>query len=684
MRPALISHSPVPQPVCDVLHGVEVEDAFRWLEDQDSPATRAFIRAEQNVYEEYLYAHRDLHAAVETRVKQLLTVEVIGLPLPDKRGGLLYLKRKAEDEQNGIYHRRGSEIEEMVLSGEILGRDSYTSLSILQVSNNGRYLVYGLRIGGEDVEEIGIYDLEARAILQDRLPRGFCRGLVFDESGNGFYYSLEETQGLYEFRRAVRHHIFGDNQRKDIEVFYAGDGPSLRLLVQGSKDDSSLGYTVVSLESEPQTRFFIHRFPFARSPLQIVDLQGASFGGRVDGKVLEAITTHAAPLGRVVAISLDQPDPEMWRSVIPQTSMRLYRYERWNDARIVHYLDGPVTTTHVYSAGGEFQRELSYPASGTLSLGQVDEAHGRLFYAHSDVTHAPAIYALDLATGERVLWWRQAVPGKSMELAIDKYEYSSTDGVQIPITLIRRQGVTGPRPLLLGAYGAGGVSNTPRFSVLLTILAESGFSCATAHVRGGGEGGQQWHAAAHKQRKQTSVDDFVCAAKWLIEHNYTTPLQLAVAGQSNGALLVLCAITQQPHLFRAAMALGPIADLTRFHLFGAARAFVAELGSPIDPEEFATLYSLSPYHHVGQYSPYPAVLIISGDRDKRCDSLHARKMIAQLRRSTSQEHPILLDYSEERGHKPVLPLAERIRSLADRLTFLIEELSASSTQELIP
>jgi prolyl oligopeptidase len=290
---------------------------------------------------------------------------------------------------------------------------------------------------------------------------------------------------------------------------------------------------------------------------------------------------------------------------------------------------------------------------------------------------------VNLATGEHSLWWQQNSSSEHVEPVVEKHTFPSTDGVEIPITLIHLQGDIRPRPLLLSAYGGGGVSNTPQFSVLLTILVEAGFSCATAHVRGGGEGGLQWHLAAKKQNKQTSVDDLIAAAKWLIKNEHTTPKHLGIAGQSNGALLTLCAMTQQPQIFRAAMALGPIADLTRFHLFGVARGFVAELGSPDDPEEFAALYRLSPYHCVRQDARYPALLIISGDRDKRCDALHGRKMIARLRGFSREEHPLLLDYTEHRGHKPVLPLAERIRSLTDRLTFLIAELSDLPTQEMV-
>jgi prolyl oligopeptidase len=554
-----------------------------------------------------------------------------------------------------------------------LGHDTHTSLAVVRVSKDGRYLAFGLRTGGEDVQEICIYDLDLRRLLPDRLPRGFYRGLVFETAGTGFYYVHEEAEGRFQTRRSVRHHIFGRDQQADDEVFYAGDGPSLRLILQGSDDGSILGYTIATLESEARTRFLTHELPLNQSPNLLVDLNCACFGARFNGRATEGLTTFGAPLGRIVAISPDRSEPDAWNDIVPQTGMRLCGYERWNGSIVAHYLEGPATVTRVYLGSGELLREIRHPRNGTVTLGLVDAAYHRLFYAHSDIATPPAIHAVDLTIGKTTCWWQQTALRSDVETEVENRSYASRDSVRIPITLVHPKGSGGLRPVLLSAYGEGGVSNTPRFSVLLTILLEAGFSCAVAHVRGGGEGGHEWHLAAKRQRKQISVDDLIAAAEWLIDDGYSTPEHLGLAGQSGGALLTLCAMTQRPQLFCAAMALGPLADLTRFHLFGVARGFVAELGSPDDPEEFTALHRLSPYHGIRPETHYPAVLIISGDCDKRCDSLHARKMIARLREVAHGDNLFLLDYDEHRGHKPVLSRTERIRSLTDRLTFLISE-----------
>jgi prolyl oligopeptidase len=674
MNSTLASHSPIAEPVREVLHGIQVDDPFRWLEDQYSPATRSFIRAEQETYREYLDRHKELRSQIERRVTELLTHADVDLPVSDHHGGLIYLKREAEDEQRAIFHQDRAGAECLLISAAILRRDSYTSLAILQVSPNGRFLVFGVRTAGEDIQEIGIYDLQERKVLLDRLPAGFYRGLVFASNQSGFYYAHEDAAGAYQNRRAVRWHEFGNDPSNDCEIFYAGDGPALRLVVQEAEDASALGYHVVTLESVPRTRFLMHEFPLSNPPREIIELSGESFRPLFTARAIEACTTHVAPLGRIVHVSLERPDIEAWTDIVPEKEEVLTGWERCGNLSVLHYKAGSRTLTRIYSQSGNLIRTITYPAFGTVSLGQVDECAKRLFYAHSDVTEPPAIHCVDLMTGERHLWWRQSSSIRCEAIEVESAVYPSKDGTEIPITLLHPRGVRGVRPVLLSAYGGGGVSTTPKFSVMLTILSEAGFTCAIAHVRGGGEGGLEWHFAAQKQRKQTSVDDLLCAAEWMVANGYATAEHLGIGGQSNGALVALCALTQHPEMFRAVLALGPIADLTRFHLFGVARGFVAELGSPENPDDFAALYRLSPYHHIQRDVNYPAVLIISGDRDKRCDALHARKMIARLRNAVPKGHPILLDYTGTRGHKPVLPLTERIRALADRLTFLIAEL----------
>jgi prolyl oligopeptidase len=656
------------------------DDPHRWLEDQDSPATREFIIREQRVYREYLDRHSDIANRIEPRVTELLTVETVDLPVSDRRGGQIYLKREAHQEQKSIY-RTVNGIEELLVSVEILGCSPFTSLDIIQVSAEGHFLAFGIRTGGEDAQEVGVYDFRAGQLFSDRLPRGLYRGLVFDPGGTGFFYVHEEAEGPYQQRHAVRRHKFGDVAAQDIEVFYAGNGLQMRLVLQGAEDGSALGYHIASLESVPQTRFLVHELPLKEPPRELFKLTGAGFGVRFSSHTLKAITTYGAPNGRLVQISPEHPEPDSWRDLVAETDFQLYRWEPWGDLLVLHYMEGAQKLTRVLAKSGEIVRTIEYPTSGTTMVGQLDTLGRRLFYSHSDVAKTPAIYSADLNTAVHTQWWRQPGPTPKVRVQTERNVYRSKDGVEIPITLIHPVGPAIPRPMILSAYGGGGVSVTAQFSPFIMVLLEEGLTVAIAHVRGGGEGGLAWRQAGWKHRKQTSVDDLIAGAEWLVEQGLTTSDRLGIAGQSAGGLLVLAALTQKPQMCGAVLALGPLADLTRFHLFGVGRGFIAEFGSPESPEEFAALYRLSPYHHVRPGEVYPPVLIISGDRDKRCDGLHARKMIARLRSVKFPRRPILLDYTEMRGHKPVLPLSERIRGLTNRLTFLVAELCGMSARE---
>lgn len=660
---------PAPQPVTvlESIHGIEVEDKFRWLEDQASSSTRDFIKTEQDFYQSYLEQKDSVRSQIASRVRDLVSSTSIDLPVSDRRGGLIYGKCNAGEEQKSLYQRDSHDREERIPSCDAAGRDRYTSPSVLQVSPDGRYLAFALRFAGEDSQEIGIYDLFDHRLLMDRLPRGVLRGLVFDRTGSGYFYAIEEHQAR-QSDQSVRYHAFGTDQTNDEQVFNCGSDPSIRLRLLDAEDGSGLGYAISSLPSGSQMRFLIHRFPLGLDPEEIPLPGNAWISPRFSRSGIIASTTLEAPLGRIVFIRYEDPEPRNWLEIVSQSQHRLHGFELTEENIITHYSEGPRMTTSVFSIDGRLSRQISYPEDGTVTLGRVDCCQNRLFFGFSDIFTNFAIYAVDLDSGETREWWRSVDPKWRVTPRVDHRWYPGPDGHRIPLTIVQSTRVKSPSPTILTAYGSPGAYDTPKFSTVLTILVESGFNYVIAHL------GAVNESSNRRQREQFSIDGLIAAAQWLIDNQFANPGHLGLAGQSHGALLALCAMTQRPELFRAIVALGPLADLTRFHLFGVARWFTQELGSPDDPDDFQVLYSLSPYHRVRPNTQYPAVLIISGDLDQRCDAMHARKMVAALRESNSKL-PILLDYSEHRGHKPGLPVGERVRSLTDRLTFLIAELT---------
>ncbi|HLH36128.1 MAG TPA: prolyl oligopeptidase family serine peptidase [Alloacidobacterium sp.] len=662
MKREFLPPSPQAKPIVERIHGIEIEDRFRWLEDQNSSSTREFIRTEQRFFETYLELHQALRSNVESRVRQLLRTESRELPVPDRRGGLIYGKRHANEEQASLYHRDSSGAERLILSS-----DAHSSLSVLRVSADGRFLAYALRTEGADRQEVAFYDLLRHHAFKDRLARGLFRGLVFDQTGKGAFYVQEEGEIAGLSQRSVRYHVFGNDQNRDEEVFACGSDPSIRLRLIESEDSSGLGYTIFSLSHGSSSRFLIHRFPLSEPPEEIAVPVGIELSPRFGRFGMIASTTWRAPLGRIVFIP-HSSGPEEWIELIPESGCRLHAFDLLERNVVVHYSDGPRMRTSVYSREGAFVREITYPEGGTVTLGRVDSRRNELFFTNSDVVAGSVIYAIDLNSGKTSEWWKTVALPWNVAPTVERHYFPTLDGTRIPLTIVRPAAAKMARPTVLTVYGSRGSFDPPKFSAVLTVLVEAGFNYATAHI------GMVEEFSNRRERQQSSVDAVVAAAQWLIENEYTTPDHLALAGQSHGALITLCTMIERPDLFRAIVALGPIADLARFHLFGVGRWFMQELGSPEDPEDFSALLALSPYHRIRRRMEYPATLIISGDLDKRCDAMHARKMIAALRESNSLR-PIVLDYSEHRGHKPGLPIKSRIRSLTDRLTFLVAELT---------
>lgn len=302
---------------------------------------------------------------------------------------------------------------------------------------------------------------------------------------------------------------------------------------------------------------------------------------------------------------------------------------------------------------------------------------GSLFYTFESFDVPPAIFELRASTNLAVLWHQQQPIRPGRHAKVQETIIRSKDRVQIPLTLAHlesAEATAGPLPAILTSYGGFGATMTPQFSVLATILMEFGAILAVPHIRGGGEFGRAWHHAGRGRYRQTSFDDFIAAADWVRNHGTTTPRRIGIFGGSNSGLLVAAAMTQRPDLFGAVLCIAPLLDMVRYEQFDQAVKWREEFGTVDDVEDFQALYAYSPYHHVADDINYPATLFVSGDGDDRCNPAHVRKMAARLQERSAQRSPVIVDYSQERGHSPVLPLSVRIAALARRIAFLCCEL----------
>jgi prolyl oligopeptidase len=365
-----------------------------------------------------------------------------------------------------------------------------------------------------------------------------------------------------------------------------------------------------------------------------------------------------------------------WTDVVPECSARINRWLVAGDFIYVSYTRHTETSISVFDLSGRKATELVLGSDETVRLlaGSADGAE--LLYETESFTEPSRIWRHSVSRRQRTLWVKRDVPFDPSSYAHTHIWYTSKDGTRIPMSLMGRKDVVegGTHPTFMTSYGGYGISMTPQFSVFVAFLVERGCLFALPNIRGGSEFGVEWHKAAKRHKRQNAYDDFLCAAEWLIGTGRSRPSQMAIFGGSNSGLLVAAAMTQRPDLFRAVVCMAPMLDMLRYHLFDNAQIWRDEFGSADDVEDFKILASYSPYHRVREAVSYPAVLMVSGDADRNCNSLHARKMTARLQAATSSPHPILLDYSPFRGHSPVLPLSDRVESLTDRMAFLCDQL----------
>jgi prolyl oligopeptidase len=677
MPPAVVAPPPTQaEPVTETLHGIEITDPYRWLEDQNSPRTRAWLE-EQTAYTRAYFDAIPGREQIRERVRELMAFkEIISEPwnVGDR---YFFLKRQKGKEQPVIVMRNGLFGEETVLVDPALrATGTSTAVSIIAISEDGRLLAYSVRQGGTDHSSLELLDIRKKEVLRDCLPEGLCTGFAFAPDGGGFYYSHRALRDPRPNYKAAFYHRFGSERSKDIEVFFAGEGPNLFLGILDSSEANLLAYVVFSACKDPTTSIYLHSLePGATPKLLLRNIEGCFVPFFAHGQLF-AYTDFGAPNFRIVSITLDRPDPTRWRDVVSESDLRVQQFAVVLDQIFVTRVDRFSTQIEVFGLKDGERRDVPFSPHGTIDLLNPTTRTASLFYSHTSIAQPPAVYCCSVRGQKSCLWQEPDVPFDPSFITVEETTYPSKDGTSIPLFLATRRDLlcSGPLPTFLTGYGGFGSCVTPRFTAFATFLIEQGLLFAVPALRGGSELGEQWHRAGKREHRQNSFDDFIAASEWLISEGRSARGRIAIGGGSNAGLLVGATITQRPDLFRAAICLGPLLDMTRYHLFDFAAGWAEEYGSPEDERDLHSLLAYSPYHRVQDGADYPAVLLISGDADTRCNPMHARKMAARLQAANRSEHPILLDYKSDWGHTPVQPLSIKIEALTDRLAFLCHEL----------
>jgi len=652
----------------EMMHGVLVNDPYRWLERRALPETDEWITEQHQRCDAYFANCKEL-PAIRDRVRDYLDVDVIDQPAR-VRHLYFYRRRKMGQEQPSIYVLDTfTDRERLLVDPSSFG--PFASVGIHRINQDGSLLAYEFKQGGGDRRSIHLLDVARVQILPDQIETGYVTGFSFTPFDSGFYYSrnVANLSGSY----TICLHRFGTTG-EDPVLFRIDSVPGSRLIL--TADRTRLGAVHTHL----------------REGKEVVDLWIADQND--PGQWHQVFANREGPYspilrhGRLFVLSytkartgslveLDFSGNEVG-TVIPERTAKIRDLVVVGDIAFVNYLDKTIPSIEYWNLSGGKLGSLGVPQDGTIRLLPAQAGHAEsIFYTHESLTQPAAIFELDTHTKRVHLWHHRAVPTVLPQGSSWEASYPSKDRASIPITLASRgpSGFKQHRPLIMTSYGGFGVSMTPQFSVLAFIMMELGASFALPHIRGGGELGRDWHDAARRRNRQTAFDDFVAAAEWLCSQRITAPEYCGIFGGSNSGLLVGAALTQRPDLFRAALCIAPLLDMVRYECFDQASKWAEEYGTVANPEEFAALYAYSPYHHIANDVDYPSVLFVTGDEDDRCNPAHVRKMAARLQNRNVQKSSVIVDYSKQRGHSPAMPLSVRIEALARRIAFLCRELN---------
>ena len=664
----------------EVLHGTEVHDPYRWLEDGDSDETAAWTEA-QNARTGAVLDALPARPLLRGRLDALLRVGTVGAPAV-AADRVFTLEREGDQDQAVLVVRSATdpgELPRVLVDPHLLAADHTAAVDWFSPSPDGRLVAYGVSEAGTERGTLRIVDVDAGTLLPDAIPHVRHPSVAWLPDGSAFAYSRlpdparvpEGDDGYWE---TVWWHRLGDPGR---------DGDEL---VLGNLDRTALPMAVISADGRWLV-LHVHLMP-TRTDVILVDRETDTRTVVVEGEEastwcqvvddrLVAVTNLGASRGRVVTASAHAPAVDRWETIIPETSAVVEAALVAGDSLLVATTEHAVSRLHRYRHDGSGAEEITLPEPGSVVGLDADPAVERAFLTFTSFTRPPSLWRW---TGEATVepWSRYPSPVDPDGFVTEQVFYTSTDGTDVPMFLVRAAGTTPSpdTPTVLSGYGGFAIPSTPGFSAGLVVFCEDGGAYAVPGLRGGGEYGEDWHRAGMLDRKQQVFDDFAAAGDWLVAEGRTSADRLAIRGGSNGGLLVGATITQRPDLCRAALCAVPLLDMLRYHRFLIGALWVPEYGDPDDPRAFATLRAYSPYHAVVDGTSYPATLLLAAESDSRVDPMHARKFAARLQAATStpDERPILLRVETRAGHGQGKPTSKQTDELADSGAFLESQL----------
>ncbi len=676
------------EPVAEKLHGVEITDPYRWLEDSGSEEVKRW-QAAQNEHTAKLLGAQPGREALAGRVESLLRIGSVGSPAvvdsAKGKGLYFYMRQAPSEDQPVLYVREGVDGKDRALvDTNKMSADKTTALDFWVPSKDGKKLAYGLSSGGDEQSTLYVLDVATGKNLPETevIPNARYASVAWLPDGSGFYYSRHPAKGEVpageeKYYRKIFEHKLGRTWKEDPLVFGEGrkmtDVPNVDLSPNGR-------WLVAGVHMGWSRReaYLLDRKAGAKAkfvPLA-VPKEDAVYSVTAYDDFLLVRTNEGAPTYELYRVDPQKPARENWKKLIAAGPDVLESATSIGGQIFATFIHDAHTIVRRYAADGTPKGEIALPTLGTAH-GVSGEWNGHeAFLSFTSFAVPSMVLRLDLKGDKPSTWAEVKAPVDASAFEVRQEKAKSKDGTMVPYFVVHKKGVArdGTAPTLLTGYGGFNISQMPAFAGSRYVMLERGGVVVLANLRGGGEYGEAWHKAGMLDKKQNVFDDLYAVAENLIATKVTSRDKLAVLGGSNGGLLVGAAITQRPDLFRAAVCAVPLLDMLRYHKFLIAKLWIPEYGSAEEPEQFKWLSAYSPYHHVEPGKAYPAVLFTTAEGDSRVDPLHARKMAARMQAEAGGDRPILLRIESKAGHGAGKPISKRIEEAVDVYSFLFWQL----------
>lgn len=667
----------------DTYFGITVEDPYRWLEDDMSAKTKAWVTAENEVTQAYL-GQIPFRQAITQRLEKLWNYEKYSAPFEEGEYTYFY-KNDGLQNQSVLYRKKGDKgTEEVFLDPNKFSTDGTTSLADISFSKDGSLVAYQISEGGSDWRKVIVLRAADKTVVGDTLIDVKFSGLAW-RGNDGFYYSSYDKPksgsalSAMTDQHKLYFHKLNTAQSTD-ELIFGGAKTPRRYVGAGLTEDERFLIVTAANTTSGNELYVKDLTNPAAGFITIVDnfeKNHAILDN--DGDRLILYTELGAPNGKIVETVLTNPKPATWKDLIPETD-NVLSPSIGGGKIFASYLKDATSLVKQFDRSGKMEREITLPGVGTANGFGAKKEDKTLYYTFTSYINPGTIYSYDIVSGKSDVYKKSEIKFDPEQYESKQVFYTSKDGTKVPMIITYKKGtkLDGTNPTMLYGYGGFNISLSPSFSTANIILLEQGGVYAVANLRGGGEYGENWHVAGTKLNKQNVFDDFIAAGEYLIKEKYTSSEKLAIAGGSNGGLLVGACMTQRPELFKVAFPAVGVLDMLRYHKFTAGAGWAFDYGTADDSKEmFEYLYKYSPYHALKPNTSYPATMVMTADHDDRVVPAHSFKFAARLQEYNVGQNPVLIRIDTNAGHGAGKSTAMQIAEHADKWAFMFQNMGVS-------